>query len=244
VTDKQSFDISPLQHSVLYRNKEDNKAPAPFDLIAPKDGGTVLITSPVTFEWEQSIDPDGDAVSYTLEIAKDAEFEEVVYSQEGICGTEVTVEPQAMGLEDKETYYWRVVAVDENGAVTPSDKTNIFTVENCQSLGKELGSKNGQLCVFYDPDCDCVSKGNYCVGITFNQSDITKATIFHFDDFNNWVNFEKQVCPRNISTGPYPRSLAFLSSGLKVNIPMLGTWKYQGSSRFHKVASEPGCSCP
>jgi hypothetical protein len=49
---------------------------------------------------------------------------------------------------------------------------------------------------------------------------------------------------RSISTESYPRSLAFLSSGLKVNIPMLGTWKYQGGSNFNKVAYEPGCSCP
>lgn len=33
VTDKQSFDISPLHHSVLYRNKQGNNAPTPFDLI-------------------------------------------------------------------------------------------------------------------------------------------------------------------------------------------------------------------
>jgi len=239
VTDKQSFDISPLQHSVLYRNKEDNKAPAPFDLIAPKDGGTVLITSPVTFEWEQSIDPDDDAVSYTLEIAKDAEFEEVVYSQEGICGTEVTVDLKE--LESQETYYWRMVAVDENGAKRSSEG-RIITTENCQSFGQELGSKNGQLCVFYDSNCNCISDGNYCVHITIEKQDsFTTATYFIF---NILTTFENVCPPNNISTESYPRSLAFFSSELKVNIPMLGTWKYQGGSRFNKVAYESGCSCP
>lgn len=115
-----------------------NQAPTPFKLIAPKDGGTILITSPVTFKWQTSIDPDGDIVRYTLEIAKDANFQNVIFYKKGICDTKITVDPQVIGLKEEETYYWRVVAVDGNGAITSSNTYSFRTTDACYTSIGEL----------------------------------------------------------------------------------------------------------
>lgn len=217
-----------------------NQAPTPFKLIAPKDGGTILITSPVTFKWQTSIDPDGDIVRYTLEIAKDANFQNVIFYKKGIFDTKITIDPQVIGLKEKETYYWRVVAVDGNGAKRLS-AYHIMTTDLCNNLGLDVNKpKHRKLCVFYDLNCNGKSNGNLCVDIELNSSSIYTATTFNYSfPYLTFVN----------ECGESNRSVLFYSlSDLKVNIPNstdtisgISTWNYQGMQTFNKSSDD---NCP
>jgi hypothetical protein len=152
-----------MKRSIVYKNRPDNNAPGPFSLLSPEDDSeefTVLI-----FDWEDTIDPDGDEVTYNLIIATDNHFNNVAYLEEGIRRSLAYVDKSA-ALLDLTDYYWKVEAVDECGAVTTSetrhfhtDNTNIFyslcIVSLFSALDKspiigarvEIGDKES-----YDPD--------------------------------------------------------------------------------------------
>ena len=116
--------ISPMARSVVYRNQEGNTAPGPFDLTSPADGsnppppGIVLIV-----EWEES--QDEDPVTYTLLIATDPDFNNIVHMEEEIETTTALVD-YSVELEELTLYYWKVQAVDIYGLVTESNETWTF----------------------------------------------------------------------------------------------------------------------
>ncbi|MCP4700539.1 MAG: hypothetical protein GY862_27355, partial [Gammaproteobacteria bacterium] len=83
----------------------------------------VLITN-----WEQSVDPDGDALTYTLSVAGDADFTDMVYQAEELIESMAVITADA-GLEDKKTYYWKATAIDKYGARTES-QAFFFTTDN------------------------------------------------------------------------------------------------------------------
>jgi Zn-dependent metalloprotease len=85
-----------------------NEAPGVINLTAPVDGATDESTTP-TFEW----DSDSWADSYTLEVAEDAGFANIVISESGIAGTSYDV---TTPLDSATTYYWRVQGTGTCGA--------------------------------------------------------------------------------------------------------------------------------
>jgi hypothetical protein len=74
--------------------------PAAINLTAPADGATDVSTTP-TFQWQS----DDQADTYTLEVATDAGFTNIVVSQSGLATTSYTV---TTPLDPDTTYYWRV----------------------------------------------------------------------------------------------------------------------------------------
>ncbi|MCP4700903.1 MAG: hypothetical protein GY862_29220 [Gammaproteobacteria bacterium] len=124
VRDVFTYEISPLRRSLVYKNHVNNRAPDAFKLLSPARGAmpqTVLIT-----DWEQSVDPDG--VTYTLSMAGDPDFTNIVYQAEELTESMAVIAPDA-GLEDLTTYHWKVTAVDSYGARTPSP-VYFFTTNN------------------------------------------------------------------------------------------------------------------
>jgi hypothetical protein len=118
--------VSPAWRSVVYKNSSSNTPPAAFDLLAPANGASPR--TELAFDWDSSSDPDG--LSYTLEIATDTQFGEIVHRQEGLAVSHTVVDESA-GLVDGDTYYWRVIAVDGFGAQTVSTTPyRSFTTNN------------------------------------------------------------------------------------------------------------------
>ncbi len=74
------------------------------------------------FDWEDVIDLSG--VSYTLQVASDADFTNILLEREGLSPSEYTVaEEEKLESTEKEVpYYWRVKAVD--GAFNESEWTH------------------------------------------------------------------------------------------------------------------------
>jgi len=86
-----------------------NQPPESFNLISPEDNTDREVLSP-TFSWEAATDPEGGQVVYDLYVWKSADPEKLLAGK--ITGTTFTpTEP----LELFATYYWKVVAKDENG---------------------------------------------------------------------------------------------------------------------------------
>lgn len=93
--------------------KTDSDFPAPPELVAPTNA-TVVDGGEATFAWE----PSGDADRYRLQIARTAQFDDVVLDEEVGSETAVTVGNQLS--TDGETFFWRVLAGSEEGWGEPS----------------------------------------------------------------------------------------------------------------------------
>ena len=129
--DKDTHEISPIERSIVYKNKTGNKSPEGFSLLLPEDGAvkkTALI-----FDWEDSNDPDSDVVTYNLVIAEDNAFTTEAHREEGIKRSMTYAAKEAV-LKDLTTYYWKVEAVDSYGGRRTSTETWAFFTNNTNSF--------------------------------------------------------------------------------------------------------------
>ncbi len=99
----------------------ESQAPAVPQSQLPYDG--VKVESPATFDWADVTDPSG--VTYTLQIASDKDFSQVVLEKIGLetSGYTLTSVEKLESTEEDAPYYWRVQAVDgaenESGWTAP-----------------------------------------------------------------------------------------------------------------------------
>jgi len=104
----------------------EGNAPAAPALSAPPT--TPKPKQPVTFQWGSVSDPSG--VKYTLEIATDANFSNVVLRKTGLTETSYTMtEAEKLPTVPQKTpYYWRVTATDGAGNVSAPSTARTFAV--------------------------------------------------------------------------------------------------------------------
>ncbi|HHB90955.1 MAG TPA: hypothetical protein ENK60_06565 [Anaerolineae bacterium] len=119
-------DSGSITHTTTVDLSVYDQSPGAPTLLSPPDGATNVSTTP-TFTWSDVI----DAESYTLEIATDSSFNNIVHTATDIQGTSYTL---ATPLDPNTTYYWRVAAVNPCGSGAWSAVFS-FTTENviCQS---------------------------------------------------------------------------------------------------------------
>lgn len=118
---------SSLKQTILYKADAGNQAPGTFDLLAPSEGAetrTVLM-----LDWGDSVDPDEDPLTYTVEISETAAFSTIAHRAERLTASYYFV-AQDSGLKDLTTYYWRVTAIDMYGASTQSNQVLHFHTDN------------------------------------------------------------------------------------------------------------------
>jgi len=99
-----------------------NNAPNTFTLSAPTNGNSTNTTMP-TFEWSSSYDVDpGDEITYTLWVGTNYKFLPGTFMEhENIAGESYTLTDP---LNTSTYYYWKVKAVDTEGASTWCIQTN------------------------------------------------------------------------------------------------------------------------
>ena len=95
-----------------------NKAPSSTSQSAPSNN-LLCIDNTVSFEWTASTDPDGDSISYEIQIATDNQFTQNV---QNLTSSSTST---SVGLEKGVAYYWRVRAKDSKGAT--SSYSSIFS---------------------------------------------------------------------------------------------------------------------
>tara|TARA_B100002049_G_C16083700_1_gene378310 strand:+ start:5336 stop:6034 length:699 start_codon:yes stop_codon:yes gene_type:complete len=99
-----------------------NAAPPVPELIYPTDN-LLCIGAELTFKWSEVTDPEDDAVTYTIEVATDRSFTNLVESRT------VNAHTLPLTLEKGIAYYWRTRAQDSNDHQSSYTKTNAFYVE-------------------------------------------------------------------------------------------------------------------
>ena len=83
----------------------ENKVPTIPTLVAPTNN-KLCIDNSVSFQWNASTDPDGDAITYQIQVAKDNQFSQITNTLTGSATN------QSISLEKGVAYYWRVKATD------------------------------------------------------------------------------------------------------------------------------------
>jgi len=137
---------SSLKQTVVYKAKSDNNPPQTFDLLAPLDGSEVRTR--LTLDWADTADPNGNPLTYAVEISKSSTFDTVIHRAERLSQSHYFVSKDA-GLMDLTTYYWRVIAIDFYGASTPSNRVWGFKTDNTNQMmgwikGLVYNSQTGQ----------------------------------------------------------------------------------------------------
>ena len=129
--DDRTGNQSSLKETIVYKVLEGNQVPGPFHLLSPANASehrTVLMLA-----WSESPDPDGDPVTYTVEISEQPTFATVAHRAERLSRPYYFVGREA-GLKDLTTYYWRVKAIDYYGAQSLSTETWSFKTNNTNPL--------------------------------------------------------------------------------------------------------------
>jgi hypothetical protein len=124
--DDVTDNVSPFKEGKVYKAKAGNAPPGAFSLVSPGDGATVLTSA--VLDWEDAVDPEGDWVTYTVLLSKDDPKFTSPLRKEGLPYSTCLIGP-ADGVEDLSTYYWKVQAIDEYGAVRESN-VRVFNTNN------------------------------------------------------------------------------------------------------------------
>lgn len=99
-----------------------NKAPSAPTLSEPTNN-LLCIDNSVNFIWNSSTDPEGDAITYKIEISKTSQFSSIENSTNN-SGTSTS-----FTLEKGVAYYWRVKATDSKNAASSYSSTFQFYTE-------------------------------------------------------------------------------------------------------------------
>jgi hypothetical protein len=154
--DTITFNVSPLVESKVYKAKAGNAPPGNFSLSSPNNGETVLTT--MVLDWQDAIDPEEDRVTYAVLLSKDDPgFTNQIWKA-GLIYSTCLIGP-ADGVEDLSTYYWKVLAIDQYGAIRESDvralntnntnpvaawiKGNVFNAQTKEAITNAVVSVSG-----------------------------------------------------------------------------------------------------
>ncbi len=104
----------------------ENRTPSVPVLMAPVDN-LLCIDNTVTFNWESSLDLDGDTINYTIQIAKDIQFLQMVHN------ASIQKTTTVFALDIGKAYYWRVKATDSKNDSSSFSSTFQFYTEGIAS---------------------------------------------------------------------------------------------------------------
>lgn len=126
--------------------QEINLAPTTPTLTSPSNNQTIKQSTDITFQWSASSDPDGDALTYTLQVGTSAGASNIYNASVGSATSKKGISTSwAVGL-----YYWRVIANDGKGGVTTSAEGtfgiaqgNLVTLTQNNSIMRDAGIASG-----------------------------------------------------------------------------------------------------
>lgn len=167
-------------------NPDQNKAPSTPSLTSPVNN-SLCVDKAVTFEWAAATDPNNDAISYEIQVAKDNQFAQIIQNiNTSSTSTLIT-------LENNIAYYWRVKAIDSKslaGSFSPSYKfyTYGIGVANYAPFTPELIKPTLNLLI-----------QTPTVELVWNASDVDSSDTLTYDVFLDTVNPPQAKIADNIS---------------------------------------------
>jgi len=110
-----------------------NQVPHSFSLLTPTNGDTIQTLTP-TFEWENSIDPDfGDHVYYNFYLDESQNFSSPIIISDLITTNHSLPDT----LESASTYYWKVIAYDNDSLTTLCNEVFSFSTSSITSINQK-----------------------------------------------------------------------------------------------------------
>jgi len=152
-----------------------NKVPTIPTLVAPTNN-KLCIDNSISFQWDSSTDPDGDAITYQIQVAKDNQFSQIAHTLSGSATN------QSISLEKGVAYYWRVKAIDSKNLA--SDYSSTF---QCYTEG--IGEINHLPFTpeLVKPDLNSVVQ-TATATLEWNASDVDVNDTLTFDVYFGTVN--------------------------------------------------------
>jgi len=98
----------------------ENNAPTTPTTIYPKNN-ELCIDNTVNFQWNASTDPDGDAITYTVEVSEKSSFSPIIQTKT-TSATSVSI-----SLDKGTVFYWRVSAKDNEDSSDNSSENEFYT---------------------------------------------------------------------------------------------------------------------
>jgi len=138
VKDKDTYEVSPIMETNVYRNYTDNAPPGKVEIISPLDN-TITSTDGVMWQlskpdnmvytwlsWEEVNDPDHHNVHYRICFSLDGDYcadeSQMVSNNVIIYETDNTFFPIQIPFDwDLHTVFWKIKAVDQFGLTSSSD---------------------------------------------------------------------------------------------------------------------------
>ena len=172
---------------------DENTAPSVPSLLSPANNALCTELT-LNIQWQAAIDGEGDALSYLLQVAKDAGFSNIVHA------STVSQTSKSFTVDGGESYYWRVKAKD---ALTSSEFSSVYNfysegegVENHIPFSPELvaPAMNG-----------AISKGS--VKLEWTATDLDSEDVLSYDVFVGTSSNSLQKEGSNLSDKSYTITL-------------------------------------
>lgn len=126
--------------SEVYSFKTKNSAPAKVTIIAPVNEATNQNYKNLVLTWSKAIDPEGQAVSYNVYGADNADFEGQMKIAADYADTTIVVPAE---LEGNQQFFWKVEARDILDSVSVSDVASFTTKDKPINFAGEFYPANG-----------------------------------------------------------------------------------------------------
>jgi len=151
-----------------------NKAPSTPSLVEPTNN-LLCIDNTVSFQWNAATDPEGDAITYQIQVSKNNQFTDIVQT---LNGSETT---RSISLEKGIAYYWRVKATDNKNASSSYSSAFQFYTE-----GEGITNHLPFSPVLVNPLLNAVEQGT-TTSLQWTASDVDNDPLT-FDIFFDTVN--------------------------------------------------------
>lgn len=152
-----------------------NSAPSKPTLSVPTNN-LLCINNMVAFQWNASTDPEGNSISYQIQIAKDNQFSQIVET------ITAAVTNQSFLLEKGVAYYWRVKAIDSNNKSSDFSSTFQFYTE-----GVGVSNHLPFTATIVSPQLNALVQGATTL-LEWNASDVDSNDVLTYDVYFGTVN--------------------------------------------------------
>ncbi|MFL9830622.1 SusE domain-containing protein [Flavobacterium sp. ST-87] len=172
----------------------ENKAPSIPGLVTPANN-LLCIDNAVVFEWNAASDPDFDAITYQIEVAKDNQFKQIDYTNSASGTT------KSISLEKGMRYYWRVKAVDSQNLSGKYSEVFQFYTE-----GVGLTNHLPFVPSLVKPELSSVLTTNSVI-LEWDASDVDANDVLTYDVYFGTTNPPTAKISSNQSLKTYTQSL-------------------------------------
>ncbi len=152
-----------------------NNAPTVPTLVSPTNN-LLCIDNYLEFEWNASTDADGDAVTYQIQVATDAQFANIAHTKSSNSTN------KSISLEKGVAYYWRVKATDSKNESSNYSSTFQFITE-----GEGISNHLPFAPALVNPAIGAVENGA-TVNLQWTASDVDTSDVLTYDVYFGTTN--------------------------------------------------------